>query len=129
MPHVLLFVDDEPDVLDLLRRTFPAADGYETLSAAAPDEALRFLSDREVDLLVTDQRMPGMTGVELVQRARALRPELCAIVLTAYADPRDTVAALNSGHVYRYLMKPWEQSDLRQTVRGALEQVILRRER
>jgi CheY-like chemotaxis protein len=129
MPHVILFVDDEPDVLDLLRRTFPAADGFESLTARDADEALRVLAERDVDLLVTDQRMPRMTGVDLVERARALRPDLCAILLTAYTEPRDIVAAINRGQVYRYLVKPWERADLRQTVRGALEQVELRRER
>ncbi|HET8542621.1 MAG TPA: response regulator [Anaeromyxobacter sp.] len=129
MPHVILFVDDEPDVLDLLRRTFPAADGYDAVTAQDADEALGVLAARDVDLLVTDQRMPGMTGVELVERARTLRPELCAILLTAYTEPRDIVAAINRGQVYRYVVKPWDTTDLRQTVRGALEQVSLRRER
>ncbi len=129
MAHVLLFVDDEPDVLDLLRRTFPAADGYETLTAPGAEEALRILAARDVDLLVTDQRMPGMTGVELVERARQTRPDLCAILLTAYTEPRDIVAAINRGQVYRYVVKPWDKDDIRQTVRGALEHVMLRRER
>ncbi len=129
MPQVILFVDDEPDVLELLRRTFPAADGYEALTARDADEALAILAERDVDLLVTDQRMPRMTGVELVERARAIRPDLCAILLTAYTDPKDIVAAINRGQVYRYLVKPWERADLRQTVKGALEQVALRRER
>ncbi len=129
MPHVILFVDDEPDVLDLLRRTFPASEGYEALTAPHGEEALRVLEGRDVDLLVTDQRMPGMTGVELVERARATRPDLCAILLTAYTDPKDIVAAINRGQVYRYLVKPWDKTDLRQTVRGALEHVMLRRER
>ena len=129
MSHVILFVDDEPEVLELLRRTFTAADGYEPLTAQGGEEALRILAEREVDLLVTDQRMPGMSGVELIERARALQPDLCAILLTAYTDPRDVVAAINRGEVYRYVVKPWESSDLRQTVVRALEQVHLKRER
>jgi DNA-binding response OmpR family regulator/signal transduction histidine kinase len=129
MPHVILFVDDELDVLALLRRTFTAADGYEALTAPSGEEALRILEQREVDLLVTDQRMPGMTGVELVERARQLDPDLCAILLTAYTDPRDIVDAINRGEVYRYVVKPWEATDLRQTVVRALEQVYLKRER
>jgi CheY-like chemotaxis protein len=112
MPHVILFVDDEPDVLDLLRRTFPAADGYEALTAADPDEALRILGARDVELLVTDQRMSGMTGVELVERARRARPDLCAILLTAYTEPKDIVAAINRGQVYRYVVKPWDKDDI-----------------
>ncbi len=129
MPHVILFVDDEPDVLALLRRTFTAADGYEAVTVPSGEEALRILAEREVDLLVTDQRMPGMSGVELIERARRIHPELCAILLTAYTDPRDIVDAINRGEVYRYVVKPWEATDLRQTVVRALEQVYLKKER
>ena len=128
MPHVILFVDDEPEVLGLLRRTFPPQDGYEALTAGGAEEALRVLSEREVDLLVTDQRMPGITGVELIAEARRRKPDLCAILLTAYTEPRDIVDAINRGEVYRYLVKPWESADLRQTVVRALEQVQLKRD-
>ncbi|WP_242360142.1 response regulator [Anaeromyxobacter sp. SG17] len=128
MPHVILFVDDEPEVLGLLRRTFPPQDGYEALTAGGAEEALKILSEREVELLVTDQRMPGMSGVELVSEARRKRPDLCAILLTAYTEPRELVEAINRGEVYRYLVKPWESADLRQTVVRALEQVHLKRE-
>jgi len=129
MAHVILFVDDEREVLDLLGATFPAAAGYEALAARSGEEALAILAGRGVDLLVTDQRMPGMSGIELVARARELHPELCAILLTAYTDPKDLVDAINKGEVYRYLTKPWEMADLRQTVLRALEQVHLKREK
>jgi DNA-binding response OmpR family regulator/signal transduction histidine kinase len=129
MAHVILFVDDEPDVLELLRRTFTAPDGYEALTASTGEEALGILGRREIDLLVSDQRMPGMSGVELIERARRVQPDLCAILLTAYTNPREIVEAINRGEVYRYLVKPWESADLRQTVIRALEQVYLKRER
>jgi diguanylate cyclase (GGDEF)-like protein len=129
LPQVILFVDDEPGVLELLRRTFPAKDGYEALTAPDGAAALAILRSRTVDLLVTDQRMPGMTGIELVEAARAIDPELCAILLTAFTDPRDLVDAINRGRVWRYLVKPWERADLRQTVARALDQVELKRER
>ncbi len=129
MPHVILFVDDEPEVLGLVRRAFSTSDGYEILAASNGEEALAVLAARPVDLLVTDQRMPRMTGVELIERARRLQGDLCAILLTAHTDPRDVVDAINRGQVYRYVVKPWEVADLRQTVAGALEHVALRRER
>jgi signal transduction histidine kinase/DNA-binding response OmpR family regulator len=129
MPHVILFVDDEPDVLAILRRTFAADEDYEVLTAPSGVLALETLRARRVDLLVTDQRMPAMTGVELVEEAHRIDPELCAVLLTAYTDPKDIVAAINRGRVWRYLVKPWEKADLRATVRTALEQVDLRRER
>jgi signal transduction histidine kinase/GGDEF domain-containing protein len=129
VPHVILFVDDEPEVLLILRRSFPPEDGYETLTAGSGPQALEILQARQVDLLVTDQRMPGMTGIQLVQEARRLDPDICAILLTAYTDPRDIVDAINKGEVWRYLVKPWEKADLRQTVLRALERVELRRDR
>jgi signal transduction histidine kinase/DNA-binding response OmpR family regulator len=122
-------VDDEPDVLVLLRRSFPAEDGFEALTASSGAEALEILARRRIDLLVTDQRMPRMTGIELVQEARRVDPHLCAVLLTAYTEPREIVDAINKGEVYRYLVKPWESADLRQTVLRAVEQVDLRRER
>ena len=129
MPRPILFVDDERGVLDLLAATFPASAGWEPLSASSGEEALAVLATRQVDLLVTDQRMPGMTGVELIARARQLQPDLCAIVLSAYTEPQDVVAAINQGQVYRYVVKPWETRELRRTVEQALERVYLQRER
>ena len=129
MPHVILFVDDEPAILDLLCEQFPPLLGYEPLAARSAEEALVVLAQKRVDLLVTDQRMPGMRGVELVAQARELHPDLTAILLTAYSEPQELVDAINVGHVYRYVTKPWQLSDLRQTVHSALERVALRREK
>jgi signal transduction histidine kinase/CheY-like chemotaxis protein/GGDEF domain-containing protein len=127
--YTLLFVDDEPNVIDLLRVTFSDRTDYEVLTASGGREALQILASRPVDLLVSDQRMPGMTGIELVSKAREAQPDLCAILLTAYTDPRDLVAAINQAGVYRYLTKPWDTPDLILTVERALEQVQLRRDK
>jgi DNA-binding response OmpR family regulator/signal transduction histidine kinase len=129
LAHVILFVDDELEVLELLRRTFPPEEGYEPLTAPGAGKALEILSRRRVDLLVTDQRMPGRTGIELIQEARKLQPDLCALLLTAYTDPKEIVAAINKGEVYRYIVKPWDTADLRATVLRALDQVHLKAER
>ena len=122
----LLLVDDEPDVLELLQETF--ADSYEVLTAPSGWKALELLRAHSVDLLITDQRMPGMTGVQLIERAKAEQPQLSCIILTAYTDPVDLIAAINQGHVYRYITKPWDVADLVQTVATALEEIALRRE-
>ncbi|MFO0581372.1 MAG: response regulator [Anaeromyxobacter sp.] len=129
MAHTILFVDDEPEVLELLRRTFPSDEGYASLTAPSAAKALEILGKQPVDLLVTDQRMPGRTGIELIQEARRLHPDLCAILLTAYTDPREIVAAINKGEVFRYITKPWDTADLRATVLRALDQVHLKAER
>jgi PAS domain S-box-containing protein len=123
----LLVVDDDKIILDLLGRTFRAA--YEVHSASSGEEALEILKEHHVDLLITDQKMPGMTGLDVIGAARKFRPELQAILLTAYTEPEDLIAAINEGQVYRYVTKPWNTADLVITVKNALEAVALRRER
>lgn len=122
----LLFVDDEPDVVDILERTFE--DDYQVYTAGSGAEALVLLREQSIDLLITDQRMPGMTGIQLIEAARALDPDLVCIILTAYTDPPDLIDAINRGQVYRYLTKPWEIQDLMMTVEAALESIALRRQ-
>ncbi len=123
----LLVVDDDKIILDLLCRTFKP--NYEVHSACSGEAALEVLAEQPVDLLITDQKMPGMTGLDLIAEARRRLPELQAILLTAYTEPEDLIAAINEGRVYRYVTKPWNTADLVITVRNALEAVALRRER
>ncbi len=125
-PHLLL-VDDDRIILDLLRRTFEAH--YRISSASSGPEALKVLEREDIDLVLTDQKMPGMTGLEFLAAARQKLPDLTAILLTAYTDPEDMIAAINEARVYRYVVKPWDAGELLQTVRNALEAVMLRRER
>ncbi|HEY3359786.1 MAG TPA: response regulator [Polyangia bacterium] len=125
--HTLLVVDDEEIVRELLTRTF--ADSYRVRTAASGSEALAQLALGPVDLLITDQKMPGLTGIELITRAREIQPDLEAIVLSAYTDPQDLIQAINEGRVYRYVTKPWDTQDLTMTVRNALEAAALKRER
>ncbi|HEY1584695.1 MAG TPA: response regulator, partial [Polyangia bacterium] len=125
--ETLLVVDDDKIILDLLCRTFKPM--YEVHSAGSGEEALKVLAEHPVDLLITDQKMPGMTGLDLIAEARRSLPEIQAILLTAYTEPEDLIAAINEGRVYRYVTKPWNTSDLVITVKNALEAVALRRER
>jgi CheY-like chemotaxis protein len=123
----LLVVDDEEIIRDLLARTFEGV--YTVRTAASGTEALAQLALGAVDLLVTDQKMPGLTGIELIVKAREIQPDLEAIVLSAYSDPPDLIQAINEGRVYRYVTKPWNTPELLMTVRNALEAVRLKRER
>jgi PAS domain S-box-containing protein len=123
----LLVVDDDRIILDLLKRTF--APSYAVHAATSGEEALQVLREHRVDLLITDQKMPGMTGLDLIAEARKTIPDLQAILLTAYTEPEDLIAAINEGRVYRYVTKPWNTADLVITVKNALEAVVLRRER
>src|ERR1700687_3801357 len=119
MPYKILIVDDEPANLRTLARLF--RDDYEVLSAASGDEALALLGQHDVALLITDQRMPGMTGIELLKKTGAMRPRMVRILLTGCTDVDAPVEAINCGQVYRYVAKPWDNEELRLTVKRGLE--------
>ncbi|MFO0596948.1 MAG: response regulator [Myxococcaceae bacterium] len=124
---VILCVDDEQNVLDVLKRMFERLGTVLTCSNGPA--ALEVLRSRPVDLLITDQRMPEMTGIELVGAARKEGIDVTTILLTAYTNPRDLISAINDGQVFRYVTKPWEIEDLTMTVRNALSVASLRREK
>ncbi len=119
MPYKILIVDDEPANLRTLARLF--REDYEVLTAASGDEALALLGQHDVALLITDQRMPGMTGIELLKKTVPLRPRMVRIILTGYTDVDALVEAINCGQVYRYVAKPWNNDELRMNVKRALE--------
>jgi len=108
--HPILVVDDEPEILfslrGLLRREF------ELHTAASGAEALEVLRRHPVHAILSDQRMPQMTGVELLRQARGECPEAVRMIFTGYADIKSVVDAVNHGHIYRYLTKPWDPDDL-----------------
>ena len=94
---------------------------YEVVTAESGDEALKLLQQHNVALLISDQRMPGMTGIELMKNTMALRPQMVKILLTGYTDVDALIESINCGLVYRYLTKPWNNDDLKLTVARALE--------
>src|SRR5215216_4382397 len=116
MPYKIMIVDDEPANLRLLERLFRR--DYQVISAGSGEEALRLLEQHDVALLITDQRMPG---IELLKRTAPLRPHTVRIILTGYTDVTSLVEAINCGEVYKYVTKPWNNDDLRQTVSRAIE--------
>jgi DNA-binding NtrC family response regulator len=119
MSHKILIVDDEPANLRSLNRLF--REQYQVLMAGSGAEALELLEHHDVALLITDQRMPGMTGIELLKNTFALRPRMVRMILTGYTDVEALVEAINCGQVYRYIAKPWNNDELRLTVQRALE--------
>ncbi len=121
----LLFVDDEPNVLNALKRVFHR-ENYEVLTAASGEEALALLEKETVQLIVSDYMMPGIKGGELLQRVRALQPDTMRFMLTGHADMNAVLEAVKSGAVYRFILKPWNDDDLRLSVSLALEQSELR---
>lgn len=108
--HPILLVDDEPEILyslqGLLRREF------ELFTAQSGAEALEILKQQSIHVIMTDQRMPEMTGVELLRRAQGEWPQAIRIVFTGYADIKAVVDAVNQGRIYRYLIKPWDPEEL-----------------
>ena len=119
MSYKILIVDDELANVRALARLF--RDDYEVLTATSGDDALALLGQHDVALLITDQRMPGMTGIELLKKTVPLRPRMVRIILTGYTDVDALVEAINCGEVYRYVAKPWNNEELRITVKRALE--------
>jgi response regulator RpfG family c-di-GMP phosphodiesterase len=127
-PAVLLFVDDEPNVLKALRRLFHN-ENYEIYLASGGAEGLDILRQHAVDLIISDMRMPEMSGAEFLAHAVEQWPETVRILLTGYADLQSTIDAVNKGRIFSYCNKPWHDEELKLLVRNALEQKRLREER
>ena len=115
--YTLLIVDDEPDVCDsvhdLLRREF------RVLKAHSGAEGYRLMQEQEVHIIMTDQRMPQVSGVELLTKVKAKNPQAVRMLFTGYADLESIIAAINQGHVYQFLKKPWQPEELLDAVRQA----------
>jgi putative nucleotidyltransferase with HDIG domain len=127
MTFKIMLVDDDPANLRLLERLF--REDYQVLTASSGAEALRLLEQHDVALLITEQHLPGMTGIELLKQATSLRPHMVRIILTGHADLEALVEAINCGQVYRYVRKPWDGQDLRLTASRALQHYETNRSR
>ncbi len=123
--HKILVVDDEVANVRLLKRVL--GDEYEALTATGGEEALGILKEHDIALIITDQRMPGVTGVQLLERSLEISPDSIKILLTGYTDVQALIDAINAGHVYKYIPKPWDADELKLTVRRALEAYDLKR--
>lgn len=126
--HTILCVDDEIDNVDALERLFRKK--YTVLKATSGKEALEVLAENPgpLALIITDQRMPEMTGVELLQQTLESHPETVRILLTGYTDLESVILAVNQGQIFRYLTKPWDPVDLTNTVEHAIERFALGQE-
>ncbi|MEW6489456.1 MAG: response regulator, partial [Thermodesulfobacteriota bacterium] len=122
----MLFVDDESNILHSLRRLF-RHEPLRVLQASSGEEALGLLRDHDVAVLVSDNRMPGMGGIELLARAGGASPDTVKILLTGYADLETALAAINRGEVFRFVTKPWEDGELKRAVAEAVERHRLAR--
>ena len=120
----ILLVDDEPNVLKALQRVF-SQENYVVVTASGGQEALELLRNEPFHLMISDYMMPGMSGAELLKQVKAIKPEIIRIMLTGHADTNAVMGAINEGAVYKFILKPWNDDDLRVTVALALEQYDL----
>lgn len=119
--RTLLLVDDEESILSALKRVF-RRDGYQVITATSGALGLEALTRQPVDVILSDQRMPGMTGIEFLREARRLYPHTLRMTLSGYTDLQSIIEAVNEGAVYKFLTKPWDDELLRRHVAHAFEQ-------
>lgn len=125
--RTLLIVDDEADILDAVERLFRK--DYEVLTAQSVDEAHEILESNHPQVVLSDQRMPTRSGVEFLAELRIEHPEMVRVLLTGYSNIDHVIDAINQGHVYRYISKPWEPAELRVIVEQCFDYWDSRRER
>ena len=124
--YTILYVDDEEDNLTAFQAVFRR--DFQIIPANSGKRAMELLNENDVDLVITDQRMPGTTGIELLVKIRAQYPDIIRMVLTGYSDMQAIVDAINKGQVYNYITKPWNVEELKVIMRKALEAYSLKKQ-
>lgn len=124
----ILCVDDEPNIVASLKRLFRGS-GYQVTTATSGAQAIAHLEQEPVDLVFSDMRMPGMSGAQLLEQIRERWPKTTRVLLTGYADIGSTIAAINSGEVYRYITKPWDDGEVLATAHQIFERHALEDEK
>jgi serine/threonine-protein kinase len=119
----ILFVDDEPRVLVALKAIFRSE--YQVITANGGAEAIELIRHQAVDVIVSDQRMPGITGLQVLRTARELQPRAIRLLLTGYSDLNAIVGSINEGEIFRFVSKPWSNEKLRDTLASAVDAASL----
>jgi DNA-binding NtrC family response regulator len=127
MTHSILLVDDEPFVLSALERAL-LEEPYEIITASSGEEGLERLRQARVKVIISDERMPGMGGAEFLAEVKDLYPTVVRIMLTGHASVESTMKAVNSGEIYRFFTKPWDDTELILALRSAVEKFDLEEE-
>jgi CheY-like chemotaxis protein len=122
--HTILCVDDEPNILQSLRRLL-RKEGYTLLLANSGDEGLKLLEEHQVHLIISDQRMPQMSGTEFLALVKERFPDVLRVILTGYTDVDSITESINKGHIYKFFLKPWNDHNLKLEIRQALDQYDL----
>lgn len=119
----LLIVDDEAEILKSLRRQFRHE--YDVYTARDADEAFQIIQERPIQVIISDQRMPGTTGTQFLARLNQIAPDIVRLLMTGYADIQSVVEAINQGNIFRYVLKPWNPTELATIVREAFSRHAL----
>ncbi len=123
--HTILIVDDEPNIINSLKRLL-RKEGYNLLTSTSGKEGLQLLKEnKNVSLIITDHRMPEMSGIDFLREAKTFCPDTIRILLSGYAEVQSIMAAINEGEVYRFVAKPWNDEEIKVTIRISLEQYEL----
>ncbi len=125
-PAQILFLDDEQPVLNAMRRAL-RKEGFELHFTTDPDEALRMLGEKKIDVVVSDHLMPQMTGLEFFTLASRLHPRVFRVMLTGQADVDTAIRAINEGQVHKFLTKPWDDAQLKRTLHDAARETLTRK--
>ncbi len=122
--HTVLCVDDEENILHSLKRLL-RKEGYRILAATSGAEGLKILKKNDVHVVISDQRMPEMSGTEFLAKVRESYPDVIRIVLTGYTEVDSITASINKGHIYKFILKPWNDQNLKLEIKQGLEQYDL----
>jgi len=122
--HTTLIVDDEEFVLKSIYRVLRNED-YQVLTAQSAEEGLAMLKDHDVHLVISDQKMPGMNGIDFLKRIKREYPQILTIMLTGNAEIEIVMNAINEAGVYKFILKPWNDNNLKVTIKRALETLEL----
>ena len=122
--HSILCVDDEEEILKSLKRTL-RKESFNVLTAVGGREGLSVLEQHEVQLVISDQRMPEMTGTEFLEEVKQLYPDIVRVILSGYTDINCMLDAINKGEIYRFTTKPWNEDELKKTIYQGIEQYEL----
>lgn len=120
----VIFIDDEIGILNSIKRVFRKSE-FEVIVTENPEDVFQHIQDTPVALVVSDQRMPKMEGVQVLEKVKELSPNTVRMMLTGYADIQAATHAINKGGIFRFLTKPWDESDLRQAIQHGIDQYRL----
>ena len=123
--NIILLVDDEEMVVTSIKSFLTLETDYEVVAFTSPKEALEYVRENKVDLVISDYLMPDMDGIEFLANVKTLQPEATRVLLTGYADKENAIKAINDVGLYQYIEKPWENDELKLVIRNGLEKRIL----